>query len=105
MKERAVDSQLQHLAEGVKLAQIKAAEQGWRLINIGVPDKNLLQQIQQTKPLAERIVTVVQDIRELSSMFYKCSFYLDIGNTNDLSFDANIKTKAHSSTWGIGSFK
>nr|XP_027060796.1 uncharacterized protein LOC113687374 [Coffea arabica] len=59
MKERAVDSQLQHLAEGVKLAQIKAAEQGWRLINIGVPDKNLLQQIQQTKPLAERIVTVV----------------------------------------------
>ncbi|XP_027169605.1 uncharacterized protein LOC113769345 [Coffea eugenioides] len=87
MKERAVDSQLQDLAEGVKLAQIKAAaEQGWRLINIGVPDKNLLQQIQQTKPLAERIVTVVQDIRELSSMFYKCSFYLDIGNTNDLSF-------------------
>ena len=40
MRERAIGNQLQHCVEGIKLALVKAAKQGWRLINIGVPEKN-----------------------------------------------------------------
>ena len=101
MRERAVDNHLQHLVEGVKLAQIKATEQGWRLINVGVPDKNLLQQIQRTKPMEKRTTTVIQDILELSSLFYKCSFYLDIGNCNDLTvqFSAQVLSSYQDVEW------
>ena len=42
MRERASENQIQHLSEGAKLALIKAGEEGWRLVNSGVPDKNLL---------------------------------------------------------------
>ena len=45
MRESESSNQLQHEAEGVKWALIKAAEQGWRLVCIGVPGTDLLQQI------------------------------------------------------------
>ena len=39
MRERAIGNQLQHFAEVIKLALVKAAKQGWRLINRGVAEK------------------------------------------------------------------
>ena len=78
MRERASGNQLQHFAEEIKLALVKATEQGWRLLNIGVHEKSQLQQIQQDKPLEGWMTIVIQDIQELSNLFYKCSFCLEV---------------------------
>lgn len=86
LRERASGNQLQQCAEGVKLALIKAAEQGWRLFSIEIPDTNLLQQILGGRIVVDLLLaTLVNDIRELSTMYYKCSFCLGKSNRNDLS--------------------
>ena len=85
MRERESSNQVQHEAEGVKWALIKATEQGWRLVCIGVPNMDLLQQIQGTKTVGLWLATLIEDIRELSKMFYKCSFCIGKYRRNDLS--------------------
>ncbi|XP_027174467.1 uncharacterized protein LOC113774101 [Coffea eugenioides] len=101
MRERASESQLQQRAEGVKWALIKAAEQRWRLVCIEVPGKDLLQQIQGSKTANMWIATLINDIRELSTMFYKCSFCLEKYNRNDLSclFSAQALSNYHDLEW------
>ncbi|XP_027067657.1 uncharacterized protein [Coffea arabica] len=101
MRERESNNQLQHEAEGVKLALIKAAEQGWRLVCIEVPGKDLLQQIQGIKTVDMWLATLIDDIHELSIMFYKCSFCLGKSNRNDLSclFRAQVLSNYHDIEW------
>ncbi|XP_071912287.1 uncharacterized protein [Coffea arabica] len=101
MRERASESQLQQRVEGVKWALIKAAEQRWRLVCIEVPGKDLLQQIQGSKTANMWIATLINDIRELSTMFYKCSFCLGKYNRNDLSclFSAQALSNYHDLEW------
>ena len=49
-RERATGNQVQQQAEAIKVALLKAVEQGrWRIIKVDVPGKQLLEQIQGKK--------------------------------------------------------
>ena len=100
-RERAAGSQVQQQAEAIKFALVKAAEQGWRIIKVDVANKQLLEQIQGKKNMDKWTATLLQDIRELSTLFYKCSFCLNEVNKNALTyyFSAHALTNYYDVEW------
>lgn len=80
IRERRSGDSLQDQAEAVKLAMIKAANQGWRHIQIEVDNKKLFEYIQRSGHKNSRVAALIDDIQSSSRLFRLCSFsFVDIG--------------------------
>lgn len=63
-------------AMALKVAMIKAREQQWRRIEVGIPQRQLMRMIETNKTRDMRLFSHLQYVKDLSSMFVRCSYVL-----------------------------
>nr|XP_027081023.1 uncharacterized protein LOC113703745 [Coffea arabica] len=74
LKERSTGSAVVDNLMAIKLALCKLNEKGWQYIKIQTPCTQVLNMLRPQATSNSRLVTHLEDIRDLSSMFRKCSF-------------------------------
>lgn len=74
LRERMSGDPLQDQAEAVRLALLKAANQGWRHIKVELDNRRLVESIMDSRYNNWRVSTLIGDIQSICNLFHQCSF-------------------------------
>ena len=81
---------MQDQAEAVRLALLKAANQGWRRITVELDNQRLVEDIMESRYSNWRVATLIEDIKSICNLFHQCSFSFAVSGKVD-----SIKLSMH----------